>query len=565
MATNIRLWDMSACSGCFFDLLFAPVPVEVKLLAPISRSAPRSVVDRRAKLGMAKVDVKPPPGFDLSGYSLAGRESIGLATPLSMCAVYFEDPAGNAAAWVVGDLHSATRYMHEKAASLTATRTPIGVDNLIFCGTHTHTGPGQFYGNSLYDLVTTRCALTTRQGFQIGIANHFSAAIARAVVLAHDDAQRRYGAISVGFGESLVWTGDTEPYQPICHNRSLDAFRRNPESAQWSTLVGAGAPGSLSDDQRSIDPRVRACTFYRDDHVAAVVSSFGCHSTALGCDYDRYNSDWPGHARTEARRLLEDAGDKAMVAVALSGAGDVNTLTGSVAPGEANAYRVGRAIGRAIFRAVAASRASKQPLDRLEARFIEVPTSEKVLTGTSGPLAANWAFGKPTLGGSEESKTPFYSEGETADDFKTRDPPQHPKVSANWVFGVILPLLFARLEPSPILALRTLRIGSHLLVGVPFEPTSTAAHRIESALKATANAQPWVLGYSSDYNGYLTTPEEFEAQHYEGASTIWGKHTLSHIIERFRLLIEGAKPATDHAASVSFETVVPDDMSAINW
>ena len=71
------------------------------------------------------------------------------------------------------DLHSASRYVLERTASFTAGTLGLSVDRLIMAGTHTHTGPGQFYGNSLYDTFADGLpqgpALATHVGNQVGL------------------------------------------------------------------------------------------------------------------------------------------------------------------------------------------------------------------------------------------------------------------------------------------------------------------------------------------------------------------------------------------------------------
>uniref|UniRef100_A0A8C7Q8C2 Neutral ceramidase n=1 Tax=Oncorhynchus mykiss TaxID=8022 RepID=A0A8C7Q8C2_ONCMY len=63
---------------------------------------------------------------------------------------------------------------------------------------------------------------------------------------------------------------------------------------------------------------------------------------------------------------------------------------------------------------------------------------------------------------------------------------------------------------------------------LPWHPISTTAQGTFS------NAEVVVAGLCNIYTHYITTYEEYQIQRYEGASTIYGPHTLSAYIQKFR-------------------------------
>ena len=80
-----------------------------------------------------------------------------------------------------------------------------------------------------------------------------------------------------------------------------------------------------------------------------------------------------------------------------------------------------------------------------------------------------------------------------------------------------------------------MRIGTLLIAAVPAEVTTMAGRRIRERVLAAVTAASnddtvdWeviVTGLANGYAGYVTTPEEYDAQRYEGASTLYGQHTL---------------------------------------
>jgi len=71
-----------------------------------------------------------------------------------------------------------------------------------------------------------------------------------------------------------------------------------------------------------------------------------------------------------------------------------------------------------------------------------------------------------------------------------------------------------------------LRIGQLYLIGIPGEVTITAGLRMRREVAAAVGAElrdVLVAGYSNAYIHYVTTPEEYDEQRYEGGSTLFGR------------------------------------------
>ncbi|NQZ06930.1 MAG: neutral/alkaline non-lysosomal ceramidase N-terminal domain-containing protein [Algicola sp.] len=73
-------------------------------------------------------------------------------------------------------------------------------------------------------------------------------------------------------------------------------------------------------------------------------------------------------------------------------------------------------------------------------------------------------------------------------------------------------------------------IGELAIVSVAGEMTTMSGRRLENQLSATLKSigikEVVIAGLANAYHGYITTPEEYNAQHYEGAHTIFGPNTL---------------------------------------
>jgi neutral ceramidase len=71
-----------------------------------------------------------------------------------------------------------------------------------------------------------------------------------------------------------------------------------------------------------------------------------------------------------------------------------------------------------------------------------------------------------------------------------------------------------------------LRIGKLYLIGMPAEVTIVAGLRMRRAVASVVGAElrdVLVAGYCNAYVHYVTTPEEYDAQRYEGGSTLFGR------------------------------------------
>jgi neutral ceramidase len=87
-----------------------------------------------------------------------------------------------------------------------------------------------------------------------------------------------------------------------------------------------------------------------------------------------------------------------------------------------------------------------------------------------------------------------------------------------------------------IVDIQAFRVGQFVIVTSPSEVGTMAGRRWREAVAAEAgkflNEEPIVVLTSpaNTYAHYLTTPEEYDIQRYEGASTLYGRHSLDAYI-----------------------------------
>ncbi|KAK1297815.1 Neutral ceramidase [Acorus calamus] len=119
---------------------------------------------------------------------------------------------------------------------------------------------------------------------------------------------------------------------------------------------------------------------------------------------------------------------------------------------------------------------------------------------------------------------------------------QHPKPILLDTGEMNLPYPWA---PS-VLPIQILRIGQLVILSVPGEFTTMSGRRLRDAVQTVltsggsgefgSNIHVVIAGLTNTYSQYVTTFEEYQIQRYEGASTLYGPHTLSAYIQEFKRL-----------------------------
>src|SRR5436305_12945588 len=97
-----------------------------------------------------------------------------------------------------------------------------------------------------------------------------------------------------------------------------------------------------------------------------------------------------------------------------------------------------------------------------------------------------------------------------------------------------------------------LRLGELMIFSIPVEMTENMGRRVRAALTSALSGSgvtgTVISGLANEYADYFTTPEEFDAQHYEGGATIYGRASSVAIEEALNALagdLAAGKPAPD--------------------
>jgi neutral ceramidase len=449
--------------------------------------------------GAAEVDITPPPGMPKAGYSSNAHDGDGFRTRLRARVLHLR--AGRASlALVQCDLLGGSAVLQHLVADAIADRTDIPLAGLMIGATHTHAGPGQFLGNDFYNRFASN-----RAGFDPAWTQFLVDRLSSAVASAHET--RRPARLAVG----------TRPVFGLTRNRSLDPYVHN----------------ETIDDKReepqrkfaSINPALHVIRVDGNDNtkVAATVI-FSVHGTGISQHTHEYNADVWAYLVAEMRARIDDP---PVIGTIEGTHADVAPAIRPGLAGHLEAARVGRGIGATAAALYNALEPELRDDITLACAFREVDLArDRRIDGIELPRRP--AVGAALVAGAKENVTPIVH----------RIPPfraGHPKrrVSAKnpqgekWVLGSrwLQPAVIRLREFPHVLPLQVLRIGAHTIVGMPFEVTIESGRRMARAVDE-GSERVIVSSVANEYTGYVTTPEEYRRQYYEGGHTIYGPNTL---------------------------------------
>ncbi len=476
------------------------------------------------RAGLAKASITVfEPGMAMLGWGRPDHVPERVAHPLHARALALE-AGGRAFAYAVADLCFVSASLRVAVLEELARRgVRIAPCDLMLTATHTHAGPNGFSHAFFYDLSSLGFSRRVHDALVAGISTSIEQAMLRL-----EPARLRLGAARV--------EGD------VAINRSLAAHRANRDAI----------PGG-------VDPELLAL---RVDDAAGrglgVLSLFALHATSIHADVRALHPDHKGLAAEgfEAWARARGHAPDFVALFAQGAAGDVSpnvrfdrargVRVGAKADDEASARYVAEAQLDATRRAFeGAARAIEGPLDararhvELEERFVP-----GALAGGAPARTTRGRLGLAMAAGTAEGPGPLAGlplpRGAGAD----------PKVTLLEVGPGVERRLLGRIDPRRVPALHAafaharrsgglarawiptvlpvqlLRLGPLAIAALPNEPTTTAGRRLRARLEAALGGRVHAQGYANAYAGYLTTPEEYRLQRYEGAYTLFGPHTL---------------------------------------
>ncbi|MFF0744743.1 neutral/alkaline non-lysosomal ceramidase N-terminal domain-containing protein [Streptomyces sp. NPDC004111] len=464
------------------------------------------------------------------GYGKAGQQTTGIHTRLRARA--FALAEGTAAGdrgllLVVCELPLISGGLVQEVLR----RLPEGwtESNVMITATHTHCGPGGYFHHALYNSNTG--------GFRPKTFAAIVDGITQAALAALDDLAP--AELSLAHGE----------LHGTSANRSRRAFERNPGHDR------ACFP-------EAVDPHTTLLRITRDGRPAGAVHWFPVHNTSMTNTNTLISSDNKGYAAYKWERLeggadyLGPEPPSLITAFAQTNAGDMSpnlNLRPGSGPTE-DEYENTRITGTRQQESATGLFAEAVPLTGpLDHRITHLDLSRTEVgpefTGdgrahrTGGPvggaaaLAGAWADGRG-FAGFREGRNPVW-DALSQRVIYALSPALR---DAHAPKALVLPAgPVNRLRPmvQERVPVQLLRVGRLYLLGIPGEVTIVAGLRLRRTVAGIVGADlddVLVASYSNGYFHYVTTPEEYDAQEYEGGSTLFGRWQLPALCQTAALL-----------------------------
>ncbi|MFD8497824.1 neutral/alkaline ceramidase [Amycolatopsis sp. NPDC059657] len=487
-------------------------------------------------VGVGIADVTGPAAENgMMGYSMPQQKTAGIHLRTRARAFIVADGT-NRIVFVTADLGAIFQSVHQGVLrKLAAAFGDLYTErNLLLNATHTHAACGGDSHYAAYDLSIL--------GFQEQTYNAVVDGIFAAISAAH----RNLKPGTLTLGRTTLETASV--------NRSRPAFELNPAADK------AHFP-------KAIDPAVTVLRFRQGSTDIGAISWFATHGTSMNNANQLISGDNKGYAAYEwehdnrgVRYLDGPAGFVA--AFPQTNSGDMSPNLDLKPSSTAEELTRTKTIGDLQFQAAKrAFDAAREPVaGGVDHRMTYVDMSAVVVDGkytTSGKEQRTCAaaIGVSMLAGSVEDgpgipilpegvKNPFidWLGGADAPIPQALADAQAPKVVAV-PFGLMKPYPWA----PEVLPLQIVRIGQLYLVGGPAEFTIVAGLRIRRTVAAELGVpleNVLVQGYANAYSQYVTTPEEYDSQQYEGASTLFGRNTLPAYQQEFGKLAAAMKAGT---------------------
>ena len=493
------------------------VVLAVVLLA-FAPPAPASAADGY-QVGVGIADITGEAAeVGMLGYADPAQTTAGIASRQWARAFVVADGGGSRVAFVSAEVDFVTQAVQVEVLRRLQARFPgaYTAQNLVLTATHTHSGPGGFSEYTLWNLTTL--------GFEAPVFEALVSGIARAVANAH----ATLAPGKVKFAEGTLAGANV--------NRSLEAFRLNPAADK------ARFPDA-------VDRRMTVLRFEQGGRAVGMLSFFATHGTSMTQTNHLISADNKGYAahviEHDVHGIPWAQRGGFVAAFAQTSAGDMSpNLRGGGAQGPTDdEFENTRIIGR--LQADKAQQlfdnATEELSGPLDARgryvdFSGVDVAPQYTPDSQPHRTCPGAVGQNFTAGAEDGPgPPIVEEGDLS---------TNPLLLAAGIVVNPTPLAVRQCQAPKqvflgtgsqnppwtpqVMPLQVLRIGQLVIGTAPGEFTIISGQRVIDALRAQLPVQHVMLaGYANAYAGYVATPEEYDAQNYEGAATHFGRYTQS--------------------------------------
>ncbi len=525
------------------------VPVAALALAGCARTLEITVVQPQVAnpsatstptAGAVSIDITPPPGMPMGGYSILANRGLGFRTRLKARIVYLNDGKGNSVALVQTDLTAASLLLHHEVAAAVAERTHLKPGDIAITASHSHSTPVNFFDNDFYNEHTS-----SGSGLEPRFLGFAVQRIAQGILEAYES--RRPARVATGRKDIYGYNRNRSPNSYIL-NKNVEGKDLHDPQAVFRAVNPAlyMVRVDVRDDQGRYGP-------------LAAFSSFSVHATALTPPVQVYNADLFAYAQKDLEWAVQrkydtpwpvvhamTTGTQGDMAPALPDRGD--NLFGQFPVNWKEARELGQAIGReaiSLFESLGATLTDEVTVSSAvrELNIREHNTAEDVT------LCKKAVVGNPLIAGAYERRAPWlaaipFLRGGNAMSrrwwfFKDGCQGNKRHFGFSWLQPLIIP---GDSFPHTVL-FQLIRVNDTVILPLPFEVTAESGRRMAARVKLEfeqAGEQRvehvWVAGNANGYFGYTTTPEEYSRQNYEGGHTLYGQYCTPYLTAQLGLL-----------------------------
>ncbi|MCD6231294.1 neutral/alkaline non-lysosomal ceramidase N-terminal domain-containing protein [Candidatus Aerophobetes bacterium] len=407
--------------------------------------------------GAAKVNITPPVGAPLSGYTVRKDVSQGIHDDLYAKALVL-DNGEKVLAIVTTDLLGFYDNFVDKVRNLIKKQTGIDKNNILISATHTHSAPDTLYG--LYS-----------QGRS---SDSWMDVLAQKIAGCVYMAWRNRKEARIGTGKGSVQIG---------------VNRRNP-------------------DGKPIDPEVGVLRV--DDiegNLMAVVINYTCHAVVLGPDNLLISADYPGYTM----RMIEKLKGENVVAMFTNGAeGDINTGhsadisgIGGCIPGRTfeRAEKLGNILGGEVLKVLEQIKVSPKVHLDVKKKIVELPLK--------------------TLPSLEEAEKELKKKASTLNKLKKASREEITRAKIEKFYAEITLSMVREIEDLGLrktmkAEIQAMRLNDTILIAFPGELFVEIGLEIK---KDSDFKNTFIVGLANGEIGYIPTHQAFVEGGYESIST----------------------------------------------
>jgi neutral ceramidase len=434
------------------------------------------------RAGAAKVNITPPVGTPLSGYTARKNVSQGIHDELYAKALVMNNEEGTLAI-ITADLLGFYGDFVNKIRGLIKEQTGIDKDNILVSATHTHSAPD------------TICGLYSRRRTSDSWMDVLAQKIAGCAYMAW----RNRKEAQIGVDKGMV--------------DGIGVNRRNPDGKPVDQEVGVIRVEDIK------------------GNLMAVLINYTCHAVVLGADNLLISADYPGYTM----RMIERIKGENVVAMFTNGAtGDINTGhsadvsgIGAYIPDRTfkKAERLGNILGGEVLKVLEQIKVSPKTHLDVKRELVELPLRDL-----------------PSLREAErdlERRTAALGElKEACHEKLTRAKIE--KFYAEITLSLVKEVESLGLKRTMRAEIQVMRLNDAVFVAVPGELFVEIGLDIK---RKSGFENTFIVGLANGEIGYIPTPQAFREGGYESISTKFTEEAGKRIRDTALKSIKGIRGA----------------------